>query len=165
MLNDNLEDVVVTQPGCYKFAHPRRGRPCETCPRILESQTFISSYTKQKYKMRHTLTCKSTFVIYLITCKVKSQDHLRVCGAQYVGCTIEAMHERHSGHRSEIRMKSTPLGRHFDQCGIENLQLQIIDCVKPGEKEALLIIEGIWMHKLAVFQIHGSINKKDEMKK
>ena len=39
------------------------------------------------------------------------------------------------------------------------------DCVKEGEKEALLIVEGIWQNKLATFEANGNINKKDEMKK
>ena len=95
-------------------------------------------------------------MIYLVTCKQ--------CQAQYVGSTTEAMHRRHGGHRTEIREESTPLGRHFSRCGVENFVLQIIDCVKEGEREALLIIEGKWQHKLATFQTHGNINSRDEMK-
>ena len=101
--------------------------------------------------MRHHLTCKSSYGIYLITCKAKSQDQIHECGAQYVGSTIDAMNLRHNGHRNEIRLENTPLGK----CGIENLQLQNIDCFKPGEKEALLIVERIWQHKLATFQSQG----------
>ena len=160
----NLEDMRVQEPGCYKFDHPRRGRPCVTCPRIKESKTFNSTYTKQTYKMRHRLTCKSSFVIYLVTCTARSQDQRRICGKQYVGKTTEAMHLRHAGHKTEIRLRSTPLGRHFSECGIKNFSLQIIDCVKQGEDEALQIIEGIWQHKLATFEVHGNINNLNEMR-
>ena len=104
-------------------------------------------------------------MIYLVTCTAKSHDQSTICGKQYVGSTTEALHLRHAGHRTEIRLKSTPLGRHFDRCGINNFSLQAIDCVKQGEKEALLIVEGIWQHKLATFEANGNINKKDEMKK
>ena len=114
--------------------------------------------------MRHRLTCKSSWVIYLVTCTARSQDG-KTCGKQYVGCTTEALHLRHSGHKTEIRTRSTPLGRHFDICGIKHFSLQVIDCVNPGEREALQIVEGMWQHKLATFEIHGNINKKDEMKK
>ena len=162
---ENLEDVEILEAGCYKFQHPRMGRPCVTCPRIFESKTFSSSYTKQSYKIRHHLTCKTSYVIYLVTCTVKSHDQLRICVKQYVGSTTEALHLRHSGHKSEIRLKSTPLGRHFDRCGIKNFSLQAIDCVKQGENEALLIVEGMWQHKLATFEANGNINKRDEMKK
>ena len=72
------------------------------------------------------------------------------------------MHLRHAGHKTEIRLRSTPLGRHFSECGIKNLQ--IIDRAKQGEDEALQIIEGIWQHKLATFQVHGNINNLNEMR-
>ena len=74
------------------------------------------------------------------------------------------MHLRHAGHKMEIRLKSTPLGRHYSECGIKNFSLQIIDCVKVGEDEALQIIEGIWQHKLATFEAHGNINSLNEMR-
>ena len=88
------------------------------------------------YFIRHHLTCKSSYVIYLVTCLA--------CSAQYVGKTTEPMHKRHTGHRREIEDENTPLGRHFARCGYNNLGLQIIDCVKPGEDEAIFVVEGIW---------------------
>ena len=161
----NLQDVVQEEPGCYKFEHPKKGRPCVTCPGIKESQTFTSTHTKQSYKMRHRLTCRSSYVIYLVTCLSRSQDQMTICGQQYVGKTTEAMHLRHSGHKTEIRLRSTPLGRHFSHCGLKNFSLQVIDCVKEGEDEALQIVEGMWQHKLATFEVHGNINRLNEMKK
>ena len=72
------------------------------------------------------------------------------------------MHKRHTGHRREIEEESTPLGRHFHRCGYNNLSIQIIDCVKPGEEEALFVVEGIWQNRLATFKQHGNINVRDE---
>ena len=129
----------------------------KTCPRIKESKTFSSTYTRQTYKMRHRLTCKSSWVIYLVTCEV--------CRKQYVGSTTDPLHLRHNGHKSEIKNGSTPLGRHFSQCRIENFSSQAIDCDKPGEKEALLMLEGIWQHRLATMEVHGNIGKRNEMAK
>ena len=40
--------------------------------------------------------------------------------------------------------------------------LQIIDCVKEGELEALDILEGYWQNMLATFQIHDNINVRNE---
>ena len=141
-----------------------------TCPRIYESSTFTSSRTKMRYKMRHRLTCKSSFVVYLVTCiKPCDQGHSqtrngeKICGRQYTGCTTETMALRHAGHRTEIKNNSTPLGRHFAECGIENFSLQIIDTVNEGEHEALEILEGFWTHRLATFKIHGNLNKRDEL--
>ena len=122
--------------------------------------------------MRHRLTCKSSFVVYLVTCIKKhdqglsqTQNGEKICGKQYTGCTTETMGLRHSGHRTEIKDKSSPLGRHFAICGIENFSLQIIDQVKVNQKDALEILEGFWTHRLATFQFHNHLNKVDELSK
>ena len=81
-------------PECYKHPHGPRGRRCELCPKLKEGAVFKSNYTGLSYKIRHHLTCKSRYVVYLITC-----EH---CGKQYTGKTTTAMHVRHTGHRSEI---------------------------------------------------------------
>ena len=157
---------------CYKFPHGRMGRPCETCPRIKESTTFSSSKTKMRYKMRHRLHCKSSWIIYLITCVRpcdrglgQSETGERICGMQYCGSSTETMAGRHAGHRTDIKNSSSPLGRHFKQCGIKNLSLQIIDTVKEGQLDALEQLEGHWTHRLATFQVHGHINVRNEMGK
>ena len=105
--------------------------------------------------MKHHLTCKSRYVVYLITCLD--------CYKQYVGKTTQHMHQRHGGHRSEIDDRSTELGEHFASCGLERLSLQIIDCVKEGEDEALMILEGYWQNLLATFKANdGNINVRNE---
>ena len=87
------------------------------------------------------------------------------CRAQYLGKTVNTMMERHNGHRREVEEKSTPLGRHFSQCGLNNFSLQIIAGVKEGKEEALEIAEGIWIARLATMQGQGGLNSKDEKKK
>ena len=77
--------------------------------------------------------------------------------------TTDPMHTRHSGHRREIEDESTPLGRHFAKCGYSNFSIKMIDCVKPGEDEAALIVEGIWQNRLATFEQHGNINVRNEL--
>ena len=72
------------------------------------------------------------------------------------------MHKQHTGHRRELEDESTPLGRHFARCGYASLGLQIIDCVKQGEDEAIFIVEGMWQNRLATFTQHGHINVRDE---
>ena len=73
------------------------------------------------------------------------------------------MHTRHTGHRSEVENLSSELGEHFSRCGIENIILQIIDCVKEGEDEALSVLEGYWQNKLATFKANGgNINLRNE---
>ena len=145
----NLEDVEGEEPGCYRFGHQGRGRKCETCPVLNVSKTFSSVYTKRVYKMRHNLNCKSSWVIYLVTCQRPG------CTGQYCGSSSQMMMRRHAGHRQEVREKNSPLGRHFAACGYDNFSLQIIDCVKEGEEEGLGRLEGFWQHNLATFEETG----------
>ena len=79
------------------------------CPRLREERDLSSSYIGLAYNMRHHLTCKSKYVVYLITCLD--------CGKQYVGKTSKHMYNRHGGHRMEIEERSTELGVHFANCG------------------------------------------------
>ena len=73
------------------------------------------------------------------------------------------MHLRHGGHRSEVMNESSELGEHFSNCGLEKMSIQIIDCVKEGEDEALSILEGYWQNQLATFQANEhNINIRNE---
>ena len=143
-------------PGCYKHMHGGRGRQCQLCPKLKEGNLFKSNYTGLSYKIRHHLTCKSKYCVYLISCNR--------CGKQYTGKSINYMHVRHCGHRQEIENNSSELGQHFNNCGYDNLSLQIIDCVKDGEDSALIQLEGVWQNRLATFQVHGNINIRNELR-
>ena len=48
------------------------------------------------------------------------------------------MHIRHGGHRQEIENQSSELGTQFAKCGMDYLELQIIDCVQEGKDMALV---------------------------
>ena len=154
--HQDCSDLDDKPAGCYKHDHGGRGRKCALCPRMKEGNRFKSNFTGLSYKIRHNFTCKSKYVVYLITC-----DN---CGKQYTGKSINYMHIRHCGHRSEIENSSTELGVHFAACGLENLSLQIIDCVKVGEDIALLQLEGVWQNRLATFQANGNLNIRNEMR-
>ena len=148
---DDLNDLPA---GCYK--HIGRGHGgCHLCQRLKEGTMFKSTYTQLTYKIRYRLTCKSKYVCYLVTCDQ--------CQKQYVGSTTIHMHKRHNLHGEEVRKESTPLGRHFSLCGMANMSIQIIDCVKEGEEEALRYLEGVWQNRLATFDVHGNLNTRNEM--
>ena len=129
---------------------------CMLCPRLKEGKDFKSNFTGLCYKIRHNLTCKSKYCVYLVTCDQ--------CGIQYTGKSINCMHVRHGGHRQEIDNRSSELGIHFAQCGYQNFTLQIIDCVRVGEDLALIQLEGVWQNILAMFHVHGNLNIRDEMR-
>ena len=47
------------------------------------------------------------------------------CGRQYVGKSEEELRQRHYGHKKEIDLKSTMLGKHFaEKCGYGFFQIQ-----------------------------------------
>ena len=141
---------------CYRYPNGGRGRKCLLCHRLREGVRFQSNYTGLTYKIRHHLTCKSKYVVYLIYCGN--------CSKQYTGKSINTMHVRHGGHQSEVENQTNEVGSHFATCGMENLYLQIIDCVREGEDLPLLQFEGVWQNRLVTFQAHGNINKRNEMK-
>ena len=154
--HQDCSDLSDKPPGSFKHDHGGRGRKCALCPRMKEGNQFRSSFTGLTYKIRHHFTCKSKYIVYLITCGK--------CAKQYVGKSINHIHTRHCGHRNEVENESSELGSHFASCGLENLQLQVIDCVKDGEDLALLQLEGVWQNRLATFRANGNINIRNEMK-
>ena len=58
-------------------------------------------------------------------------------------------------------------GRHFAKCGgITSMSVQMIDCVREGEEQALRNLEGIWQNRLATFMQNAeNINVRDEMRR
>ena len=69
----------VPAPGCKRHDHGNRGRACMLCPRLHESKEFKSNFTGLTYRIRHHLTCKSSYVVYLVTCLACSMLS-SVCG-------------------------------------------------------------------------------------
>ena len=61
-------------------------------------------------------------------------------------------------HRQEIENQSSELGIHFASCGVENLELQIIDCAQEGKDISLIQLEWAWQNSLATFQVQRNIN-------
>ena len=87
----NGEDEENRPQGCYKQQHWGRGKRCLLCNTLNESQYFKSNFTGLQYKIKHHLTCKSSYCVYLITCLHYAN--------QYTGSSTQAMHRRHGGHR------------------------------------------------------------------
>ena len=124
-----------------------------------ESTTFTSTRTGRTYKMRHTLDCRSSWIIYLLTCKFKG------CGRQYVGRSWREFYKRHYGHRQQFKNQLQELGKHFHHSnhGPHNVQIQIIDQVREGNKPALKQCEGFWQHQLMTFVEQGGLNSLDDL--
>ena len=82
---------------------------CKTCPILMTTNGFTSHKTSQVFKMKFAASCKSSKIVYLITC--------RRCGQQYVGETGQLQHRRINSHRFNIahrRTEESPVAEHFN---------------------------------------------------
>ena len=80
---------------------------CKACNYITESKTFTSSHYNRTFRLHHNFSCKSSNIVYLVTC-------LR-CSKQYVGETGRTLGQRTTDHVSAIKLKKhTPIGLHFN---------------------------------------------------
>ena len=76
---------------------PRRHPHCVTYRyHLVCHPTFQSTHPRNHttYRIRHSLTCTSSYLIYLITCTK--------CKEQYVGCTQQQLNTRMNHHRTNI---------------------------------------------------------------
>lgn len=98
---------------------------CKTCPFIAKTHFFQSNITHKRYPIREQLTCDSTNIIYLISCKK--------CPKQYVGETKNKLRTRFNAHRSDIKLnRDKPVANHFnlDDHSIEDLILTPIERIE-----------------------------------
>lgn len=128
---------------------------CAQCNFTNKCDSFYHPTTGQKFKIRGTITCKTTHVVYMIKCP---------CSLAYVGMTTRALKTRISEHRSDIQTGDMrkPVAAHFKQMshnvsmlryiGIERLEYPR----RGGDRTRLLQQrETFWIHKLKTLQPHG----------
>ena len=89
------------------------------CTIFDQSTTCKSSYTGREYSIVPNLHCGVENIVYLVTCKK--------CKIQYVGETETSLRQRMCGHHSCIKSLGSLLGSHFDDHGLENFHVQIIE--------------------------------------
>jgi len=85
---------------------------CRICPKPTENGRYKSSATGREYQGPKNYSCKTSNVIYLITCKK--------CKMQYVGETYRQFGIRMKEHLRYIKNPSQydePTGRHFNSKG------------------------------------------------
>ena len=69
-----------------------RGKRCQTCHNLKETETFTSTTTGKTVKINHKLNCNDKCLVYLLTCNV----YLK----QYVGKTVEEFRYRWSNYKN-----------------------------------------------------------------
>lgn len=129
-------------------------RRCTHCSTIKESDCFTSTNTKSVHKVNYDLSCASTAVIYLITCKK--------CKSQYVGQTRQKCANRMNKHKYDIAHfpdTITNVSEHFNSAGhsIQDFSFMPIDKVTNDWKR--LLKETTWMHILDTVSPNGMNSK------
>ena len=140
----SLPDIKPSTVRMTKCNHPK----CTTCKHLDCSKYFVSSKTKKSFIIRHSFSCSSRYVVYLITCSK--------CSKQYVGYTTQHLHVRINHHRSNIfRKVKTYIANHFNfpDHDITNLRVQCID--KASTLEELKQQEHFWIRTLKTKEPFG----------
>ena len=125
---------------------------CTCQEHILESDSFKSHSTGAHHKIRGHITCTTSNIIYLISC--------RICGnvIQYIGETKNSLKKCFYGHRSTVRTHKldTPVGQHFNlpNHSISDMILQGIEALANRRKSVRLSREKMWIRR--VHTIHES---------
>ena len=129
---------------------------CRACSYIMPSRSFSSSHNSKSFTVRGYITCKTTNVVYLVTC--------RKCQLQYVGETSRPLADRINDHLSAIRLKKqTPISLHFNSTGHSIADFRILgidridDTSPPGTRR---IMERTWQNLLQTNYPHGINNFK-----
>lgn len=171
-LPEQLFDIIVTLPPAAhqqnqhrtagKLPTYRKDKPgtktcqnsrCTTCFHLNTNPTFKSTSTGTMYTVRHSFSCTSSKLIYLITCTK--------CRKQYVGMTMNTLNYRITRHRSSIFCKANRyLCNHFNfpDHSIKNLSVQPIDTLTNPTTENLQKLEKYWIHKLRTYRPKGLNN-------
>ena len=115
-----------SQPGFHKC----NNKNCKLC-HLDKKGIFTSSIniteTGQVHNIKQHITCKSSNMIYCVTCKK--------CNGQYIGETEQELHRRSSGHLSEIRLNrpGLPYVSHFRNCGIEFYSITAVEKIRDND--------------------------------
>ena len=135
---------------------------CRYCPLLNKSGKIICNVTKITHETKTNITCRSSNLIYCITCKK--------CQMQYVGQTKRTLMERFQGHLGKITKahkktkgnqeptqpeKLDPIGLHFSKPNHDEKDLNIsvlaFITLTPHSDKALrmrLKVEKKWIHQM-----------------
>ena len=125
-------------------------RDCRYCPLLDKSGHIVSNTTGLKHPSMKKISCRSSNVVYAITC--------RKCGIQYVGQTLLRLRDRFIHHLRDISIHdaSKSVGRHFSlphHSGYKDININILEFIRapPRSPQAVFIrnrVERNWTHIL-----------------
>ena len=126
----------------------------------MTTDEFTSHKTGQVFKMKFAASCKSSNIVYLISC--------RRCGHQYVGETGQQLHCRINSHRYDIRQRRTeesPVAKHFNSAGHTLADLTVVAIDQLHSHDACLrkIRESRWIRTLGTSHPFGMNLREDSL--
>ena len=121
-------------------------------PILMATDEFTSHKTSQVFKMKSAAFCKSSNIVYLITC--------RRCGQQYVGKTGQPLHRRINSHHSDIKQSRTeesPVAEYFNSEGhtLADMTVVAIDQLYSHDSCLRKIRESRWIRTLGTSHPYG----------
>jgi hypothetical protein len=125
-------------------------RICRYCPKLDKSGKIKSTVTGLEYSTMTNISCRSSNLIYCITCKK--------CQQQYVGQTSLQLKKRfvHHFYSVDISDQLRPVGKHFsgkEHKGIHDMNIHVLEFIKmpPKSMAASQVrnrVEKRWIHLL-----------------
>ena len=139
---------------------------CKLCKILITDPAFESGLTNTKYTAQGhaNMTCKTSNVVYGIECNL--------CGLVYIGETLQPLHDRISGHRSDINTcKRQLLYKHFNQKdhSVLSMKVRIIEKIIHSSNDEKLSThyrrqrEEYWIRKLGTAFPYGCNDKIDSI--
>ena len=114
-----------TQVGFHRCGDKR----CNTCKLGTFGTSINITQTRNTFNIKQGMTCKSTNVIYCVTCKK--------CWAQYIGETEQELHARQRGHLADIKSNKSgvPYVDHFRGCGAEHYTITGVEKLRNRDPQ------------------------------
>ena len=100
---------------------------CHTCKMGTFGDNIHVTQTNKIFHIRQRITCKTRNIVYCVTCTK--------CRAQYIGETQQELHNRQTGHISDIKSNKSglPYVKHFKQCGIQHYTITGVEKVRERD--------------------------------
>ena len=137
------------KPPSTEPSSPCKTKNCRYCPKLNTTSHITCSVSECTYITKHNVTCKSSNLIYCITCTR--------CGIQYVGQTKNRLMDRFQSHfYIGHNRPGSEIGKHFNSLnhkGLNNVEIHILDFVHAhpaGSKSKKLrdLIEFNWIQRM-----------------
>ena len=102
---------------------------CKTCRKGTFGEGIRITATNKDFTIRQSMTCKTSNVIYCVTCTK--------CWAQYIGETGQEIHQRQAGHHNDINhnVEGLPYVKHFRKCGVEHYSITGIEKLRSRDPQ------------------------------